>query len=608
MDTRAAASRKGLHDDITLTSGHEEQYTPIKSAAPGATTPTTKESTPYANLKMLSSLASPQLKAFEEEQQKKKSVAKRKRQILADEDSEEYDDDDDDLDRKGGIAGGEAGSAEAKGSRKDKSLGVLSDNFLKQYRDGGEKEICLDDAAVNLKVERRRIYDIVNVLEGVGVVERKAKNKYTWYGLSRLPKTLASLKVSSAPARSVDELRPRHTNSSRASLGSGSSAKGGAAASADSDSLSMRKERSLGILAQRFLLMFLECETDTVLLDDAAQRLVLNEALDEKKQKTKVRRLYDIANIFCSLNLIEKVSVFEPKGRKSGFRWIGMDLSEYLSATPKGSEGRFVSTHGVQVSVSVSATSTLFPPHLPPTPTLPSAVSSAAATPAATITTTGIGVLGAGAFSSHLTRSAPPSLGARYSSSSALQGVSTPSAAAATAHATRTLASASSSSPTTSALSALAAVVALPSSALFVPLSHPGPAAAASRGEVAASDEPADPARPGSTTPLTTTTTTTCGASLSTSGTLMAAAHATASAAATVAAAAVLVAASTGPSPHHVPAPSHTPSPSLPGAVSGAGGSGGVQRTLPFHFEECWESREKSVSSPLPPPPAPRLA
>lgn len=63
-------------------------------------------------------------------------------------------------------------------SRKEKSLGELCRRFLHSYGIEGKGVLLLDSCTKELGVERRRIYDIINILESFCVIRRRAKNEY----------------------------------------------------------------------------------------------------------------------------------------------------------------------------------------------------------------------------------------------------------------------------------------------------------------------------------------------------------------------------------------------------------------------------------------------
>ncbi|XP_075981481.1 E2F transcription factor 1 [Anticarsia gemmatalis] len=71
----------------------------------------------------------------------------------------------------------------AERSRFDTSLGLLTKKFVALLKSSPNGVLDLNIAAEHLSVQKRRIYDITNVLEGIGILEKRSKNNIQWkYG------------------------------------------------------------------------------------------------------------------------------------------------------------------------------------------------------------------------------------------------------------------------------------------------------------------------------------------------------------------------------------------------------------------------------------------
>jgi len=106
-----------------------------------------------------------------------------------------HDDDDDDNDSQDDMSHSDRSDSrnfdnrDASSSNKDKnkgrhdnSLSVLTRKFIHLIRTAPNFTIDLNEAVQDLKVQKRRIYDITNVLEGIGYIEKANKNKIRWVG------------------------------------------------------------------------------------------------------------------------------------------------------------------------------------------------------------------------------------------------------------------------------------------------------------------------------------------------------------------------------------------------------------------------------------------
>lgn len=258
--------------------------------------------------------------------------------------------------------------------RRDTSLGTLCLKFLDRYEklEGNNlnsttenpssavssPEVSIDCVSTLLQVGRRRIYDIVNILESIGIVSRKCKNTYVWHGRRCMDETFRKLQIEAIAAYPEDavqnglvdsfdeaisksnlaehaakepneETAKKPTNGLELLLASAVHMEGIASKPEEHESdqseqsrKTSSKENSLGMISQKFIQMFL-LGNQTVELSSICEKIFGREEdvsdEDHKRMiKTKIRRMYDIANVMTSLGFVRKAT---NKAHKSVFHW-----------------------------------------------------------------------------------------------------------------------------------------------------------------------------------------------------------------------------------------------------------------------------------------------
>jgi transcription factor E2F7/8 len=206
---------------------------------------------------------------------------------------------------------------------------------LNLYRNNLQNEICLDRAALELGVERRRIYDIVNILESIHLVSRKSKNLYNWHGLEALPLSMSAMKQKYLEVFQKETTNHAFVSSTSSSTSSTSTSTSSTSTSNSSTSTSnsstststsqtiapcshdysnafkdRRRGKSLSKLSQMFVQLFLRKKNCIIPLDEAAKQLIqMEENENEEDRLLKSKYIFYMSFFFFVNSLFNVITV-----------------------------------------------------------------------------------------------------------------------------------------------------------------------------------------------------------------------------------------------------------------------------------------------------------
>nr|CCA19621.1 PREDICTED: similar to vomeronasal receptor V1RD8 pu [Albugo laibachii Nc14] len=219
--------------------------------------------------------------------------------------------------------------------RNENSLETLCARFYELYNNETEP-IQIDVAASKLCIQRRRMYEIFNIIQSVGLIARIRTGLYQWKSKENMVAKIAYLKRTS-----TETFRNWKSNESIVK----------------SEVNTMNRKKAISTLMGECFIQVLLCERfpQPIVLEDVADivaslvggtkhiclyciytpefAVILTHSLFHTACS---RRLYDIANVFCGLGLLNRIALkltTDKNCRKRRlFKWCGPVIPSHLSS------------------------------------------------------------------------------------------------------------------------------------------------------------------------------------------------------------------------------------------------------------------------------------